>query len=93
MQTIYEKYSKMKKSDITCLDYSEDMLSIARERICGENIKLIQGDVGNLQFPDETFDIVLSMNGFHVFPNKDTAFSEITRVLKKRLCISCEFLC
>ncbi len=79
----HEKYSKMKKADITCLDYSEDMLNLARERISGKNIKLVQGDVGNLQFHDETFDIVLSMNGFHVFPDKDRAFSEVTRVLKK----------
>ncbi len=79
----YKKYSEMKKAGITCLDYSEDMLNLARERISGENIKLVQGDVGNLQFKDEFFDIVLSMNGFHVFPDKDKAFSEVTRVLKK----------
>ncbi len=78
-----EKYSKMKKANITCLDYSEDMLSVAKERIHGENIELVQGDVGNLQFNDESFDIVLSMNGFHVFPDKDRAFFEVTRVLKK----------
>ncbi len=79
----HEKYSKMKNADITCLDYSEDMLNIASKRICGKNIKLVQGDVGNLKFENETFDIVLSMNGFHVFPDKDMAFSEVTRVLKK----------
>ncbi len=78
-----EKYGKMKKADITCLDYSEDMLSVAKERISGENIKLVQGDVRDLQFPDENFDVILSMNGFHVFPDKNKAFSEVTRVLKK----------
>ncbi len=80
---VFEKYSKMKNADITCLDYSEDMLSLARKRLNGENIKLIQGDVGDLQFKDESFDIVLSMNGFHVFPDKHKAFCEISRVLKK----------
>ncbi len=80
---VFEKYNKMKNADITCLDYSEDMLSLAKERLNGENIKLIQGDVGNLPFKDESFDIVLSMNGFHVFPDKDKAFFEISRVLKK----------
>ncbi len=39
--------------------------------------------MGNLKFKDESFDIVLSMNGFHVFPDKDKAFAEVTRVLKK----------
>ncbi len=79
----FEKYSKMKNADITCLDYSEDMLNIARERISSKNTKLVHGDVGDLQFPDGNFDIVLSMNGFHVFPDKDKAFAEVSRVLKK----------
>ncbi|MBR0277091.1 MAG: class I SAM-dependent methyltransferase, partial [Clostridia bacterium] len=39
-------------------------------------------DVGKLPFENETFDLVLSMNGLHVFPDKDKAFSEIFRVLK-----------
>ena len=43
----------------------------------------MQGDVGKLPFGDCTFDTVLSMNGFHAFPDKDRAFSEMTRVLKK----------
>ena len=47
------------------------------------NISFIQGDVGNLPFEDESFDIVLSLNGFHAFPDKDAAYSETCRVLKK----------
>lgn len=31
---------------------------------------------------DETFDIVLSMNGFHAFPDKIKAFQETWHVLK-----------
>ncbi len=80
---VYEKYNKMKNAQITCLDYSEDMLGIARQRMSDENINFVRGDVGDLQFEDETFDIIFSMNGFHVFPDKDKAFCEITRVLKK----------
>ena len=81
----YRKYKKLKNADITCLDYSEDMLAKAKSRFESnsiENIKTIQGDVGNLQFEDNTFDIVLSMNGFHAFPDKDKAFDEVLRVLK-----------
>ena len=36
-----------------------------------------------MPFADETFDIVLSMNGFHAFPDKDKAFLETNRVLKQ----------
>ncbi len=31
---------------------------------------------------DGSFDIVVSMNGFHAFPDKQKAFREIWRVLK-----------
>lgn len=79
------KYVRMKQAEITCLDYSEDMLIQARERFEKEgigNIQTVQGDVGALQFADESFDIVLSMNGIHVFPDKEKAWSEMRRVLK-----------
>ena len=46
------------------------------------NVTFVQGDVGALPFEDESFDIVLSLNGFHAFPNKDAAFRETCRVLK-----------
>ena len=38
---------------------------------------------GILYKSNESFDIVLSMNGFHAFPDKKAAFRETYRVLKK----------
>ena len=77
------KWSTLKNARITCLDYSTDMLEQAKRRLDGQaHINFIQGDVGNLQMDDESFDIVLSMNGFHAFPDKQKAFSETCRVLK-----------
>lgn len=35
-----------------------------------------------MQFDNETFDIVVSMNEFHVFPDKNKAYDEVYRVLK-----------
>jgi ubiquinone/menaquinone biosynthesis C-methylase UbiE len=81
-----DKYRALPKAEITCVDYSEDMLLQARERFSASklsNVTCIQGDVGDLNFGDETFDIVLSMNGFHAFPDKEKAFFETARVLKK----------
>ena len=78
-----KKWAKLENAKITCLDYSADMLAQARARLGKyKHIDFIQGDVGNLPMPDESFDIVLSMNGFHAFPNKEKAFSETFRVLK-----------
>lgn len=81
-----DKYSILPNAKITCIDYSEDMLLQAKKRFSHGNLKnidYIQGDVGNLKFNNETFDIILSMNGFHAFPDKEKAFLETTRVLKK----------
>ncbi len=77
------KWAALKNARITCLDYSTDMIEQAEKRLSGyEHIKCIQGDVGDLQMYDESFDIVVSMNGFHAFPDKQKAFSETWRVLK-----------
>ena len=80
-----EKYRRMTKADIICLDYSQDMLEQAESRFRGAgiiNIKTMQGDVGALSFENGTFDKVLCMNGLHVFPDKTKAYAEILRTLK-----------
>ena len=79
-------YKGLPKADITCLDYSADMMANAQKRAAAmgvHNVAFVQGDVGALPFADESFDIVLSLNGFHAFPDKDAAFRETVRVLKK----------
>ena len=84
------KYVRMNRADIICLDYSQDMLKQARVRFREErigNCRLIQGDVGALPFDDESFDIVLTMNGFHAFPDKEKAYSEVNRVLRPGGCL------
>lgn len=53
----------------------------ARRRAPG-NVTFVRGDVGRLPFADESFDIVLSLNGFHAFPNKKAAYAETFRVPK-----------
>ena len=78
-------YRALPKADITCLDYSPDMMDSARKRAAAlgiPNVRIQQGDVGALPFPDESFDIVLSLNGFHAFPDKEAAYRETYRVLK-----------
>ena len=78
-------YQTLPQADITCLDYSSDMMGQAQEkaeRLHLENVTFRQGDVGALPFADGAFDIVLSLNGFHAFPDKETAYREVFRVLK-----------
>ena len=78
-----KKWRRLSAAKITCLDYSEDMLGKAKRRLSGcDHISFVQGDVGSLPFEDASFDIVMSMNGFHAFPKKKKAFKETWRVLK-----------
>lgn len=72
-------------ADITCLDYSEKMMEAAESRAASmgtKNVNFRQGDVGALPYKDETFDAVVSLNGFHAFPDKEAAYRETFRVLK-----------
>ena len=78
-------YQTLPRAEITCLDYSPDMMAQAREkaeRLGLKNVAFKQGDVGALPYGDGSFDIVLSLNGFHAFPDKEAAYRETFRVLK-----------
>ena len=78
-------YRTLPEADITCLDYSADMMGQAQEkanRLHLKNVTFQQGDVGTLPFTDGEFDIVLSLNGFHAFPDKEAAYREVFRVLR-----------
>ena len=79
-------YQSLPEAKITCLDYSKDMMDNAKRRSEAmnlNNVSFVQGDVGKLPFADESFDLVLSLNGFHAFPDKEAAYRETYRVLKK----------
>ena len=78
-------YRELPGADIICLDYSEAMMASAQAKAQAaglQNVRFMQGDVGALPFGDEQFDIVLSLNGFHAFPDKEAAYRETFRVLK-----------
>ncbi len=91
-----EKYKRMTHAEILALDYSADMLEQALARFDQTEIKnltCVQGDVGELPFETESMDIVLTMNGFHAFPDKEKALSEMARVLKRGgLLIGCTYI-
>lgn len=78
-------FKTLPEAEITCLDYSEKMMAAAKQRAQDmgvDHVTFRQGDVGQLPYEDDTFDVVLSLNGFHAFPDKDAAYRETYRVLK-----------
>lgn len=55
-------YQTLPKADVTCLDYSPDMMGQAKEKaekLNLTNVKFQQGDVSALPFADGEFDLVL----------------------------------
>lgn len=78
------KYYK-EDSDVTGIDFSVGMLDIAREKAKNlnlENIKLIEMDIENMEFPDNSFDSVFSSCVFCTVPNPQKGIAEVYRVLK-----------
>ena len=78
-------YKRLPQAEITCLDYSPDMMATARRRASAAgltNVRFRQGDVGALPFANGSFDVALSLNGFHTFPDKEAAYREIYRILR-----------
>lgn len=72
--------------EVTGIDYSDDMLAIARERVAREGLtqvrELRQMDARRLDFPDAHFDWVVAMYLVSVVPDPETVIAEISRVCK-----------
>ena len=79
-------YRGMPGAEVVCLDFSDAMLEAAREharKLGLEHVSFRQGDVGALPFSDGSFDLVLSIDGFHAFPDKPGAYRETWRILRE----------
>lgn len=72
--------------NVVGLDFSENMLSVARENVkefsLKENIRFIQGNAMELPFDDNTFDCATVGWGLRNVPEIITAVSEMARVVK-----------
>lgn len=63
-------------------DLNEPMLEIARRKFRhGEAVEFTPADAMQLDFPDNTFDLIVCQFGVMFFPDKIAAFREAARVL------------
>ena len=73
---------------VTAVDYTEEMLEKAKENLGKytkyglERVKLQRMDAQNLEFADETFDVVISRNLTWNLEKPEQAYQEWMRVLK-----------
>ncbi len=73
-------------SKLTAIDYSE----VSVEKASKYNKKLIkrgkcviqQGDVSNLEFPEEKFDLATAFETIYFWPGLEKCFAQVARVLK-----------
>ena len=76
---LFPEFQKM-NFDITGIDVSQKMIDIAKNRC--HKAKLLVGDVENLPFKDDSFDVVVASFVVVHLKYLEKAFSEIYRVLK-----------
>jgi ubiquinone/menaquinone biosynthesis C-methylase UbiE len=73
-----------KGADATGVDIAPNLLEQARKRAAAESLKVRfeEGDAEELPFPDETFDVVMSMFGAMFAPRPERVAAELIRVSK-----------
>lgn len=67
------------------VDFSMEMLEKARAKLAQtdlENVQFVQGDAEALEFPDDSFDVVLCASSLFFVPDMARAAHEFHRVLK-----------
>src|SRR5665811_2132503 len=86
--------SKIKNgsAQITGVDFSEEMLAVARHRLTkinfkpgnmtNQGIKFIQGDVSSLDFEDDYFDLITIVFGIRNVADRKKSLEEFFRVTK-----------
>ncbi|SDJ51195.1 class I SAM-dependent methyltransferase [Natronorubrum texcoconense] len=70
--------------DVTGLDYVPELIERAktRARANGQEIDFRVGDAQDLPFPDDSFDVILSVYGVQFAPDQERAARELLRVCK-----------
>jgi ubiquinone/menaquinone biosynthesis C-methylase UbiE len=72
--------------EVTAIDTSSEMLKEAQKnaQFAGFEITTIKGDAHRIEFPDGTFDLIISRNLVWTLPNPIEAYAEWYRILKPR---------
>jgi len=78
---------------VTGLDFTEAMLAKANAnnaKLGFTNVAFVQGDIEEMPFPENSFDVVVSNCVLNLVPDKNKAFAQIMRVLKPHghFCVS-----
>ncbi len=70
------------EAEVHGVDLSKTMIEKARNKNAAGLVSFETGDVEDLPYEDDTFDVITCSHSFHHYPNKAKAMSEMYRVLK-----------
>ena len=78
---------------VTGLDFTDAMLAKAKAnnvKLGFTNVEFVQGDIEDMPFSDNSFDVVVSNCVLNLVPDKNKAYAQILRVLKPdgHFCVS-----
>jgi ubiquinone/menaquinone biosynthesis C-methylase UbiE len=77
------KWLLNKASQIKCVDLSEEMIAIAKEKIKSDKVKFKQADINqNWDFKNEKFDLITFSLVLEHIENLDKIFKEVSKVIK-----------
>jgi len=70
--------------DVTGIDYVPELIDRARKRAEASGLpsEFLVADAQHLPFPDNSFDVILSVYGVQFAPNQEKAAAEMVRVCK-----------
>jgi ubiquinone/menaquinone biosynthesis C-methylase UbiE len=69
--------------DVTGVDLSPDMLTVARERLPEDaRTRWLQGADDSVKLPEATFDLVTCNNAFHLFPDQQASLHRMARLAR-----------
>lgn len=64
------------------VDLSTENVELARSRTQHDVLEFVVGSAERLEFPDESFDVVINIEASHLYDHRDRFFAEAFRVLK-----------
>ena len=78
----WSKYLSKKASKIEAIDPSESVLSAAALLQDDDHVRISQASAGDIPFPDNTFDLVISLGVLHHIPDTQAAMQNCIDKLK-----------
>ncbi|MDP4266201.1 MAG: arsenite methyltransferase [Bacteroidota bacterium] len=81
------------KGKVTGLDFTDEMIRKANtnlKKVGFSNVRFVKGDIEEMPFGDNQFDVIVSNCVINLVPDKNKAFTEMFRVLRPggHFCIS-----